>query len=661
MTASGGANIAQDDAQVGVQAQTIHGDVNYHVSPDDTPEERFRIGVRYLEARMPAEARRLIEEAVARGYDSDEVQFHRLLALLSGRTLRQLGSEDFDHLSSICERIPHLEGDGEWTAGLRVILRLLDSLGSNAPDAITTEIDRLGARQRDKILSHLEVLLEGPAADLVWRRSVERAKAEQLAGDRANRLWMFFHPRPAPPRVRPVAAASTSVADWLRASIGATAFLLAVGLIGWPLLQRGELLPIVAHLAAVVGVVAFVVEGADWYFRHERIRAKDAELLPPPTRRQAPAGGFARKLDRLFHSYFARYVPEHTDRAYWLAQTAGIRRRLRDELVEIYREQRVEADQVAWLVRFLVAEVKQRWRSNTLTAYRAALRPSLTTRALCAAGLALAVVGGGWAGFAAVRTAPWQGVTGLLLAVAGASIGTRAWFTIAAERWRVAADRMERTAQWAARCEAFRRWQAKLSGKPSDAEIATWLECDRKLLVDDAVRHYRLRPSQVIAHAFIEAPAGPYKRARVRRGPWRYSRYRLLLFLLTEDGVRQVHVELDFENATSRCTQRLNYRFDAVAAVRIDGVETQQQTLELSLVNGEPIRVRVTEASTEQIQPGEDPWALSRIAVDASGLVHTLNILEGIAAEGKEWIRHQRQRADERLAELTTTIRKLID
>lgn len=93
------------------------------------------------------------------------------------------------------------------------------------------------------------------------------------------------------------------------------------------------------------------------------------------------------------------------------------------------------------------------------------------------------------------------------------------------------------------------------------------------------------------------------------RGPWRYSKYRLLLFLLT----------------------------------------------------GDPISVRVTESSIEGIQPGDDPRALSQVALDASGLIHTLNVLEGIAAEGKEWIRHQRRRADERLAELTATVRDLID
>ncbi|MGX7675611.1 hypothetical protein [Plantactinospora sp. DSM 117369] len=136
---------------------------------------------------------------------------------------------------------------------------------------------------------------------------------------------------------------------------------------------------------------------------------------------------------------------------------------------------------------------------------------------------------------------------------------------------------------------------------------------------------------------------------------------RLLLFLLTDDGVRQVDIDPDFEKCPANRTQRLNYRFDAVAAVRVHGAAKQQQTFELTLVNGEPISVRVTESHTEDPRQDEDPEMLSQVTLDASGLPRTLNVLEGIAAEGKEWIRHQRRRADERLADLTATVRNLID
>lgn len=139
----------------------------------------------------------------------------------------------------------------------------------------------------------------------------------------------------------------------------------------------------------------------------------------------------------------------------------------------------------------------------------------------------------------------------------------------------------------------------------------------------------------------------------------RQSRYRLLLFLLTDDGVRQVNIDLDFETSASRTTQRLNYRFDAVAAVRIDGIATQQQTFELTLFNGKPISIRISEPDDESLQHDENAAKIAELSLDAAGLSHTLHVLEGVAAEGKEWVKHRRRRADKRLANLASAIRGL--
>jgi hypothetical protein len=656
-------NIAQGDAEVGLQVGVVHGEINYYQeSPDQSPEERFQLGVKYLDARARDRSLEHIEDAVAHGYVTNEVQFHRLLALLSGRTLSQLSGDEFDHLITICRDCSKIEHNDEWAAGLKAIIRLLTPITSAKADLVLKELDGLEPRQRDKIFSHLEVLLEGSLEDEIWQRSLDRAQDQRMAGDRANRVWKFFHPTPAPPRTGKVAPASTTTAEWLFTGIVATVFLLAAGEVAAVLLRHGALSSILGYVAGLAGLAALVTGGADQHFRQARIRAKDAQLRTPRQRlAEAPQSGFADQVDRLFEKYFRRYVPRGTDRGLWLAQTAGIRRQLRDELVEAYREQRIPAERIAWLVRYLVGDVRHRWERNTLTVYRDQVRTPLQTIALILGGLATLVAGSLWAIPAVVLTAPLSGTAWLLLAAASAVLATRSGFNIVAERRRVAADEAERAQNQAARQEAYERWQRKLADKPSDAEMAAWLECDRKLLVDQAMRHYRLRPSQIIAHAFIEAPAASYKRARYPDGPWRYSRYRLLLFLLTDDGVRQVTIDLDFETADFRTTERLNYRFEAVAAVRIDGVAAQQQTFELTLFNGEPISVRVTEANAEGSQPGEDPSRLAELALDASGLAHTLHVLEGIAAEGKEWVRHRRRRADERLADLAEILRDLLE
>ncbi len=662
MTTPTATNVAQGDAHVDVQAGVVHGDINfYRPPPDPSPEEEFTFALRYLDARVRDQARKLIEKAVAGGYVTTEVQFHRLIALLSGRTLRQLAPEELDHLTAICASLPHLDDHDEWAAGLKVIIRLLAPVSAGETDLVVKEIDALNQRQRDGIYGHLEALLEGAMQEEMWRKSVALAKSQRTAEDRFDRVWKFFHPTPAQPRTLPVQPAVVPLRDWLRAGAGAAAFTLAVAQLIALVAARGTLDPFLGLLTCLVGLAAFCVGGADRYYRGTRLRAKEAQIRPPhQRRREAPPGGFARKVDRLFDRYFGRYVPRGTDRIYWLAQTAGIQRHLRDEVVELYREQRVEADRVAWLVRYLVGDVRGQWERDTLTAYRQQLRVPARSKTLHVGGLAFLAAGSLWVVPAIMATAPLSGTGWLLLAVASAVPAVRSSFRIVAERRRVADDQAEKDDKETARWAAYHRWCQKLSDKPSDTEMAAWLESDRRVLVDEAMRQYRLRPSHVIAHAFIEAPAASCRKARYPQGPWRYSRYRLLLFLLTDDGVRQVNIDLDFETAASRTTQRLNYRFDAVAAVRIDGITTRQQRFELTLFNGEPISVRVSEPDNETLQHDENATKIAELSLDAAGLGHTLHVLEGVAAEGKEWVKHRRRRADERLTDLAGALRGLL-
>ncbi|NMO57580.1 hypothetical protein HH310_41245 [Actinoplanes sp. TBRC 11911] len=69
----------------------------------------------------------------------------------------------------------------------------------------------------------------------------------------------------------------------------------------------------------------------------------------------------------------------------------------------------------------------------------------------------------------------------------------------------------------------------------------------------------------------------------------------------------------------------------------------------------------MTDAGGEDVEGGEDPWTLSRVALDASGLPRTLEVLEGVAAEGKQWISRRNQRASGRLTELSETIHTLVE
>jgi hypothetical protein len=67
-----------------------------------------------------------------------------------------------------------------------------------------------------------------------------------------------------------------------------------------------------------------------------------------------------------------------------------------------------------------------------------------------------------------------------------------------------------------------------------------------------------------------------------------------------------------------------------------------QQRFKLTLVNGEPISVSVTDLDPEDFQPGETEQLLERATLDAASVASTLHVLEGIAAEGKAWLRERR-------------------
>ncbi|SCL72890.1 hypothetical protein [Micromonospora peucetia] len=663
MTAPTSTNVAKGDARVDVQAGVVHGDINfYRLPPNASPEEQFTFALKYLDARVRDQARELIEKAVAGGLVTAEVQFYRLIALLSGRTLRQLAPEELDRLAVICASLPDLDDRNEWVVGLKSIIRLLAPVRPAETEIVIKEIDSLDQRQRDDIYGHLEALLEGAVQDEMWRKSVALADFQRTAGERFTRVWKFFHPVPAKPRTLPVRPAVIAFRDWLCAGVGTAVFTLATVQLTMLVVARGAFDPLLGLLAGLTGLAAFCAGGSDRYYRRTRLRAKEAQIRAPRQRgREAPAGGYARKVDRLFERYFGLYVPQGTDRTYWLTQTAGIRRHLRDEVAELYREQGIKADRIAWLVRHLVSDVRGQWERDTLTAYREQLSVPARTRILHIGGLALLAVGNLWVVPAVMAGAGLSGAGWLVLAVASAVPAVRSSFRIVAERRRVVDDQAERDEKETARWAAYHRWCQKLSDKPSDTEMAAWLEGDRKVLVDQAMQQYRLHPSHVIAHAFIEAPAPSCKRARYPQGPWRYSRYRLLLFLLTDDGVRQASIDLDFETATPRTNQRLNYRFDAVAAVRIDGIATQQQTFELTLFNGNPISILVSAPDNESLQDDENPTKIAELSLDAAGLSHTLHVLEGVAAEGKEWVKHRRNRADERLTNIAKTTRRLLD
>ncbi|MFI6497439.1 hypothetical protein [Nonomuraea typhae] len=643
-------NVAEDTATVGVQAETVHGDVTvYQIPADPTPEQRFAGGVHRLLGGMADEAREPIKQAVADGYVTGRSCFYLILALLSGRTLQQLSKDDLHLLHDVRGKLT--EPPSRWTGAIKVVNRILTALEKEDADAdsVDDELRGLDADLREEVQRHLEIFLNGPVQAKIWARVFDTAKEERLANERLERAWKFFHADPAGPRVRRARPVTITAGSWfltIASTVLAAGSLAYLAALAW---QEALL----ALLLCGAGAWVFAHHAAIWRFRTQRRWATDW-AYDPARSRPAPVvdRGFVNKLDQQFRRYFRRYLPTGADRERWLTETAGIRRALRDEVAELYRESRIPADRVIWLIRHLVREVRDRWQEGTLWAYREQLRVPLSVKAPCVLGAAALAAGAGMLAWNAVQVNPFAAVLALILASAGGWFSGFGWIGVAAERKRYRADKEVADRQRADRQRDFERWTAKLTGKPDDQEMAHWLECDRKALMEKAMRHYKLEAKDVITHAFIEAPAFPCKRAGVPDGPWRYSRYTLLVFLLTADGVRQMSAVLDFEKAGFHGQRRYNYRYDQVGAVHVNQADDGYLTFELTLVNGKAITLEISGPDPDADEPEEDERTVTQVTLDTAGLGNTLHVLEGIAAEGKEWIAQERKREERRLPDL---------
>jgi hypothetical protein len=647
-----GQDIYGDVTNTDNSTTVVHGDIRFEVPPGSTAADKYRVGVYNLNSGVAPEARRLIWEAMAEGHRTSKARFLWLIAMLSGRTIRQFSDDEISQLSTAAKEQPATATDS-WEDSAQLIFQLLESVdllpSSPRPDItlVIKKFDTLSKAQRDLLLPHLELFLEGPLKDDIWRREWSNAESGQTDGDRKNRAWMFFQPDPAKPRVRQAQPIATTSRQWLAAWSCTGFFVVAVGYFGWELIWHGVLFGVLAYVGALVGGAVAAMTGLELRFLAERRRQEEERLIAPRTPSAPPRGGFAANVDALFNRYAPRCVPDKDERAAWEAATAGIRKFDRDEIVKAYRETRVPADQVAWLVRYRLRQSRDRWKSGEMYNFRTDLRPKPGTTTVCAAGAVIAILAGIYA-IVLLRAHPLVDIASVIVALPSGVWAWRAWVNIDLERRRFEADSKEADRRLEGTDKEFNRWSAKLEPRPTDAEMAAWLDCDRTVLLGKAIDHYKLARHQVITHAFLEAPGPRTKRARVRNGPMRYSRYSLIVFLLTSDGVRQMSADLRFLQGEVIVGDRLNYRYDAVASAHVSLTPRPssrsriQQKFKLTLVNGDPISVIVSDLDPEDFEQGETEQSLKRATLDAASVANTLHVLEGIAAEGKAWLQVRR-------------------
>ncbi|MEV6126241.1 hypothetical protein AB0M05_05345 [Streptomyces violaceusniger] len=659
------------DSFVGAQAGIIFDSTINIVPPDASPQKKYEVGVRCLEEGLPGRARELIWDAITHNHDGPQIRFHWALAMLSKRAHHDLSAEERRQLDRTRDVMQGYAEDNDWKPGLQVIFDLLALPGKADSEtaAVLKRLRDLAPPQRDPIVHHLDLVLTSRTKATLWAEICELAKAGQFHGDRSRRVRYYFEPDPIGARTRPPEE-STAFRHRPRLAAWTGLFGLAAGFLGISAVIAEPLTAIVELLIALGAGFLAARFGRRWWHNKHLLQAKEQELgqasnqepVPDPARSPAApslasagggapaADGFTSRVRTSFEHYFGTYVPHGCDRPEWLAHTTGIRAVLAAEVAFLYRESRISVDRVNWLIRYLARDAKDRHNNGTLFAHRQRYRTPVTTKLACV--VALAVLGvTSLAVTVTAATGSASALHGLLafaVFIGAIGSGRRAasvWLDIRSEKQRFAEETQEYHLRMYAREEEFQRWQEHLEAiRPSDAEMEAWLSHDKVLFTADVLRHHQLTWYDIIAHTILTTPARPYRRARHRGGPWRYSRYTLRLFLATRNGIREISTEVDFARATRPGEQRTNYRFNAFSSVQVTEDDRIGYEMALLLSNGPARTIRIKDADSHQLEPYENARDLSQINLDAAGFAHTFRLLEGIAADGKAWI--ERNNAD---------------
>jgi hypothetical protein len=391
--------------------------------------------------------------------------------------------------------------------------------------------------------------------------------------------------------------------------------------------------------------------------------------------------GVARLVDLYFDDiiYFDDIEPlEERVATNWRRDTKGLRDSLKKEIIEQYNgAYPASANAVEWLIRWHVRKIFDEWRSGDLHAFREQGKISGRTMAgSVAAGALLAVA---WLltavqlvaveGLSAMRSVMLLGV-GLVVTL----LGTGGLYLA---KVRHATAQRELGIRLADERKEYEDLQRHLAHRPTDAEMAAWLDYDKAHIKAVALKGYRLTNRDVIAHVILTEPPARCRRARYLFGPPRYSRYNVRIFLLTDTGVRQFSVRLDAATGTLSNEGRSAFRYESITSaevmevglrmngkkrriVELDGREdgadgkddkggsdklTFAQSFKLTLNNTQYIHVLVEnfdEGLIDKVR--EDANHLLELARDTSGVTAARRILEAVAAEGREWVAQEHAR-----------------
>ncbi|ASR36978.1 hypothetical protein BAY61_20570 [Prauserella marina] len=628
-----------------MQAEQIHNST-VNINAATPPEVKFGYARQLLHEGNAYLARELIRDVLKAGFTTGIVQFHWVLATLSTRSLRDLEPHEQRDLNRLLAN-QNTTGD-DWARALQAIQALLEVQRKPGydPSPAMAKLDALDERLQAQIRKHLQVVLTGAVKEEIWTRMRADAEREQFANNRENRVWAYFYPQPAAARVRTPDEPDVTTRDRLHAIAMSSLAVLAVTYLGWLVLEQPALLA--AFVATIAAGYVAVANGLEWCRRVRLCNLRDRDYHTQRGVKWLPDKGFASEIDSAFEYYAHKYTHGDSHQEQWLASTRGIRTMRRNEIVELYREERISAEQVKWLIRYIVGDLRDRWKRGALMEHRERYRVARFTKIWFAAAVTVFLGTGGVVITAAAHIQPVFAAFAAVITVVSGSFALKQWLHITCEHLRFAEDTEEFARVKAERIAAHDRWRNKLKkARPAEKEMETWLNADTTLLLDETLRHYSLSWNDIITYSYLRTPKTGSKRSRRHRGPSRASQYDVRIWLITVDGVREVHSDLNFEKASFMGRSRTNFRFDTVSSVGVKTPDQLSYTLELTLNNGPARPITITDTGQQHHRPDENPTELSRTNLAATGFTHTLRVLEGIAAEGKGWIsRHANTTGD---------------
>ncbi|MFS8097894.1 hypothetical protein LFM09_12205 [Lentzea alba] len=658
-------NFAESGADVGQQIGVNYGDTAFHnesiynINQGDPPERRHDVARNFLAAGVPRTAESIFGDLLREGHITAERAYYYVLSVVSGRSCGNVDGELFKNIRDARKMALSLPHDG-WQDAFTVVWRLMRFVRGEVEGGRPTEnlddvlgaFSGLPADRQDEIAQHVNMMLSGASQTKLEGAYAERVVTQRMSNDRKRRAWKFFEPEPAPPRPYVAAETKAEQKDWLQFVIGG-----AFAVMGVLSSFAGTSLPgvlLALPLVAVGGLLA-VFHGAERAATTMWAQIRHNQVAPHTVAARSPGHwvptSFVREIHRVVDSRFTEARPHVSGD--WPGYTAGIRSHLKQRFVDLYGNAQVPAGAVGWLALWHARKVASGWADNGLFNFP---RPSERDTLLHRVGIGVAVV-------ALVLLVAAKGGGAAVLIAGGGFFVVQGATRIRSLQRMSALARAHDEQIFAAEKHGYEEWLRVLADRPSDGEMARWLAMDKIYLKNDLVRRNNLTTHDLVTHVVMTEGADGADRARVRRGPMRYSKYEVQIFLLTRSGVRESRQELNFLTGEARNERRNLFRYDALAsasvretgvrATRGFGEDTQEverlrsRRFCLTLVNGRDITVVAENFRNANDTVLEDESELFLVALQTSGIDAALPILEAVAAEGSDWIAREQERREQ--------------